>query len=107
MLKLTKCANNLKTCLACPCPKTDSSAQLAWCCCVGFSTTQQVSVFELSQSAVGFYIIVLHTVCGVCGKYDFVKFIKKYFILNLNTSQSQYDRGTLFKISIITKACAQ
>ena len=38
-----------------------------------------MSVFELSQSAVGFYIIVLHTVCGVCGKYDFVKFIKKYF----------------------------
>ena len=53
--------NNLKTdtCPACPCPKSDSSVQLAWCCCVGFSTTQQVSVFELSESAVGFYIIVL------------------------------------------------
>ena len=27
---------------------------------LGFCTTQQVSVFELSQSAVGFYIIVLY-----------------------------------------------
>ena len=53
--------NNLKTdtCPACPCPKSDSSAQLAWCYCVSFSTTQQVSVLELSKSAVGFYIIFL------------------------------------------------
>ena len=42
---------NLKsdTCPACPCPKSDSSAKLAWCCCVGYCTTQQMSVFELSQ----------------------------------------------------------
>ena len=32
------------TYLACPYAKTDSSAQLAWCCCVGFSTTQHSSV---------------------------------------------------------------
>ena len=30
------------TCPACPCAKTDSSAQLAWCCCVGFCTTHKV-----------------------------------------------------------------
>ena len=52
---------NLKsdTCPVCPCLKSDSSAQLSWCCCVGFRNTQQVMVFELSQSAVGFHIIVL------------------------------------------------
>ena len=33
---------SLKTdkCPACPCAKTNSSAQFAWCCCVSFSTTQ-------------------------------------------------------------------
>ena len=45
------------TCPACPCPKSDSFALFVWCCCVGFCTTQQV--FGLSQSTVGFYILVL------------------------------------------------
>ena len=46
---------NLKTetCPACPCPKSDSSVQLAWCCCwVKFST-------QLSRAGVN---IVLKTV---------------------------------------------
>ena len=52
---------NLKsnTCPDCPCPKFYCTAHLAWCCCVGFCRTQQVLVFGLSQSAVGFYIIIL------------------------------------------------
>ena len=41
------------TCHACPRPKSDSSAQLAWCCFVSFCT-------KYTQCAVGFYIIVLH-----------------------------------------------
>ena len=52
---------NLKsdTCPAYPCPKSDSPALLAWCCCVGFCTTQQKLFFGLSQIAVRFYITVL------------------------------------------------
>ena len=50
---------NSDTCPACPCPKSYSSVQLALCCCVSFCTTLQVSLFGLSQSAAGFYIILI------------------------------------------------
>ena len=44
---------------ACPSPKSDSSAHLAWCHCVGFCTTRQVLDFGVSQISVGFYITLL------------------------------------------------
>ena len=48
------------TCPACPCVKSDSSAQLAWCCSVSFCTTEQCRFLHYTQSAGGFHIIVLN-----------------------------------------------
>ena len=59
---------------ACPCLKSDSSTQLAQSCCVIFCTKQHMSVFELCQSSVRFYIIVLDMLTNTseyCGYVDY------------------------------------
>ena len=41
VLQEVSCHTSCHRSYSCPCAKTDSSFQLVWCCCVGFSTTQQ------------------------------------------------------------------
>ena len=64
------CSLKTDTLPACPCSKTDSSAQLAWCCCVSFCTKQQSRFLHYTQSAVGFHIFVLDLFSSLFVEFD-------------------------------------